>query len=60
MVVLKTCKWYQTSRLVKMRRTIDEHASPVLVALGWRDVGDLVRRRDCVRVFGTLRDMRAP
>ena len=36
------------------------HISPTLRALGWRGVDDLVRYRDCVRVFGALGDPRAP
>ena len=47
------------ARVVSGARARDR-VSPILVALGWRGVGDLVRRRDCVRVFGALRDMRAP
>ena len=47
------------ARVVSGARARD-HISPTLRALGWRGVDDLVRYRDCVRVFGALEDPRAP
>ena len=47
------------ARIVSGARARD-HVSPILEALGWRGVGDLVWRHDCVRVFGALRDSRVP
>ena len=37
-----------------------DHISPTLRALGWRGVDELVRRRDCLRVFRALHDPRTP
>ena len=47
------------ARVVSGARARD-HISPALSTLGWRGVDDLVRYRDCVRVFGVLEDPRAP
>ena len=47
------------ARVVSGARVRD-HISPVLEALGWRGIDDLVRCRDCVRVFGALRDPQTP
>ena len=37
-----------------------EHISPALKSLGWSDVGEMVRRRDCLKVFGALTDCDSP
>ena len=37
-----------------------EHISPALKSLGWPDIGELVRRRDCLKVFGALADCDSP
>ena len=37
-----------------------EHISPALKSLGWPDIGEMVRRRDCLKVFGALTDSDSP
>ena len=37
-----------------------DHASPLLRALGWHSVTNLVTRRDCEGIFRALHDSRAP
>ena len=37
-----------------------DHISPILAALGWCDVRELVERRDCLGVYRALRDPHAP
>ena len=47
------------ARVVSGARRSD-HVSPILEALGWRSVTDLVSRRDCVGVFRALHNPCAP
>ena len=37
-----------------------DHVTPILEALGWHAVADLVTRRDCIGVYRALKDPRAP
>ena len=37
-----------------------EHISPVLQSLGWPNVSEMVRERDCVKVFGALHNSDGP
>ena len=39
---------------------VSEHVSPVLRALDWRNIGDLVVHHDCAIVFRALNDPCAP
>ena len=37
-----------------------DHVTPILEALGWHAVAELVTRRDCIGVYRALKDPRAP
>ena len=47
------------ARIVTGARRSD-HISPILTALGWRTVSELVNRRDCMAIHRALNDFRAP